>query len=151
MKILCDLTPIRTEKVERGRYVGQETRYRLCIAGDNWSWNIARINLKADGKEYPAQGQTFHKGFSHLLSGLQKVDVDPKEAVPIIIGALEKSTGSKFNGTLDYSNLENLGDAIDNTFKTNYLRDGHNDVRRMVKSNIYFRVLKASETEKEEE
>lgn len=144
MKILCDLTPVLTEKVTKGRYTGQDAKYKYVVGGDNWCWNISRVNIKADGSEYPAQGQSYFKGFSHLLGNLKNFGVDPKAVVPTIISALEKNTNTKFDkqaevNTLDFNDpkgLEKIGDLIDNAFQCNYLRLGHNE--------IYFRVLKAT-------
>lgn len=140
MKVLCDLTPVISSVAERGRATGNITKFSYKIGSDSWNLAIYKQAYKSDNSEYPPLGECYCKGFIHLLSHLVKYKeygVTIESAVPKIISALEKNTGKKFNQTITYDNLEELGNKIDLFFQCRHTK--WNDV--------YKRVFKADKEE----
>jgi len=144
MKILCELERFK-EKVTRGRFTGQDTEYSISVGGDNYSWNISRVNLNSST---PPIGQSYCKGFCHLLDVIQDAGIDAKKSVPKIIEALKKNTGvddkELQEKIAELDSLKEIGEAIDTTFKCNYNKVNHNSGTITDPERVYVRVLKAN-------
>jgi hypothetical protein len=150
MQILCELKRF-SEKVTRGRFTGQMTEYAISIGGDNYSWNICRVNLNANGVP---NGQMYFKGFCHLLQRLSEFDIDPKDAIGKITAALEKNTKVKLTDELselikESDDLNKIGEAIDDVYKCNYNKVAHDSGKTTDKDRVYIRVLKAKVGQKD--
>lgn len=144
MKILCELKRFK-EKVTRGRSTGEITEYNICVGGDNYSWNVNRKNLNANT---PPIGQKYFKGFCHLLNCLKEFNIDSKEALDVIIPALQKNTGIDPKDLLEKidkeTDLNKIGEYIDEHFLCNYNRVIHDSGKLTDPNRIYVRVLKAN-------
>lgn len=153
MKELVELGRFK-ETVSRGRFSGQKTEFSILIGGDNYSWNISRKNINTTT---PPVGQKYFRGFCHLLPTLPEFGIDLKNAVPKIVSALAKNTGTietELNNKIaEINDSAEIGKLIDNYFKCNYNKVEHDSGKLTDSDRIYVRVLKANlkSTETEEE
>jgi len=145
MQILCEIKRFK-EIVKRGRFTGQTTEYNISVGGDNYSWNISRVNLSANAQPL---GQKYFKGFCHLLADLENFDINAKDAVVNILAGLESNTEIKPSEELlelikSSDDLKEIGVAIDNHYKCNYNCTEHDTGKLTDPNRIYVRVLKAN-------
>lgn len=144
MKTLCELKRFK-EKVTRGRFAGNETEFAICVGGDNYSWNINKVNINSSN---PPLGQSYFKGFCHLLSNLSNFNIEVNDAIDKILNALQNNTGIAPSDELiklieNSDNYKEIGKSIDNLYRSNYNNVEHDSGRQIDQDRIYIRILKA--------
>lgn len=150
MKTLCELKRFK-EIVTRGRFAGNETEFAICVGGDNYSWNINKVNLNATT---PPLGQSYFKGFCHLLNTLPNFNIEINDAIDKILTALQKNTGIAPSDELiklieNSDNYTEIGKAIDSLYRSNYNKVEHDSGKQIDQDRIYIRILKAKIGEKD--
>ncbi len=126
MKHFCDITKVKTTLDMGGVEMG--VKYTINVDKMNWILSRVYVNGGVDGNP---TGLKFYMGFKFLLPSLKKNGIvdNPIEVVPNIILTLEKMIGKKFTLKLNKEDsLEKIGNDIDNFYKVNFLRIGHEGV-----------------------
>lgn len=127
MKILCVLTDWQTETVEKGKYKGQESRFRYVVCADNWNWFLATQSKDENG--IPAS--IAFVGSMRLLMGLLSEKADfcgfkINSAVQKIAETLQKMTGKQVAipvGTLSKEQLEIFGKILDDQMGLSFFKE----------------------------
>jgi len=113
--VLCPLTDWVTTKVKIGRAIGNVITRRIVIAADSSNWMLRQ--QFEDGKL--GQGGHYYPGFKLLLQRVKQLHgLEPLKVAVTVVGHLNELMGVReFQGSVD---IEELGTAIDKTFKVNF-------------------------------
>jgi hypothetical protein len=127
MKMVCVLNEWQCETVDRGRFKGQESKFRYVLAVDNWNWMIADQRKDANA---PMTGYLYYPSMRiflpRLLERSQELGIKVEFALPNIVQSLQKLTGKQVSmpiGELTVGVLEKFGKQLDDEMNLSYVRE----------------------------
>jgi hypothetical protein len=119
MKMLCPLTDWKEEKITRGRFAGDTTRFRYVVALDQWNWCIAsQVNEKGN-----IVGESFYGNMKTLLPNAQVI---AGKGFIAFVKELTKILGKKSKVPLNIDLNQkpyDIGKELDDILETSYLKE----------------------------